>query len=129
MSAPPLTVQLPPTDATDLTLAVEEGDNAPLPITGARLVLPGYRLRFYRSAAEALRLVYGRSELDPPRYDLQLLAADVLGSTAADVRAAAEPMRVAQTKTFVSPRVFWIALGIAVLVLLAMVGKLTRSGL
>ncbi len=128
MAAPPLTLALPSTDATNLTLAVEEGDNAPLPIAGARLVLPGYRLRFYRGASERLRLAYGRPDLDTPRYDIQLLAAEVMGSAATDLSASGEPSRVVQTTSFVSPRLFWIALGVAVLVLLALVVKLTRTG-
>lgn len=124
-AAPPLTIPIPSTDATDLTLLVEEGDNAPLQITGATLVLPGYRLRFYRGASETLHLVYGRPDLQPPRYDLQLLSTDVLGSPATDVRAAAEQNAVQETAALVSPRVFWLALGIAVVVLLGLVVKLT----
>ena len=42
-----LTLPLETTEQTELVLVVDEGDNAPLPITAVRLLLPGYRLRFY----------------------------------------------------------------------------------
>ena len=59
---------------TQLFLVVEEGDNAPLPITKARLLLPSYRLRFFHAGNALLRLTYGRDDLQPPQYDLALLA-------------------------------------------------------
>lgn len=128
IAAPALLLPLPPVDTTDLRLRVEEGDNAPLPLTSARLMLPGYRLRFFRGAGEQLRLAYGRPTLDAPRYDIQLLTADVLGRPASEVRASGEPSTRASTgMPLVSPRVFWGALGIAVVVLLALAVRLMRG--
>ena len=46
-----LTLRLGTMPETDLLLIVEEGDNAPLPITAARLLLPSYRLRFFHPGA------------------------------------------------------------------------------
>jgi hypothetical protein len=115
-------------DTADLVLRVEEGDNAPLPLASARLMLPGYRLRFYRGAGESLRLAYGRPNLEAPRYDIQLLAADVLGQPATEIRALAEPSeRASMTLSNLSPRVFWGVLGIAVVILLGIVVRLVRN--
>ena len=92
-----MTLAVPQVDATDLWLTVDEGDNAPLPITAVRLLLPSYRLRFYRPAGSTLRLVYGRTDLGAPQYDLALLAPHVMGAEAREVtprpEAASAPAR------------------------------------
>jgi hypothetical protein len=125
--APLKTLVMPVVGDTSAVLRVEEGDNAPLPVTSAKLVLPGYRLRFYRADNERLRLAYGRRDLDPPRYDIQLLAADVLGRAATDIRASAEPAGAGSSATpLVSRRLFWSVLGVAVVVLLGMAVRLAR---
>jgi hypothetical protein len=126
-AAAPLILALPAVEDTDFYLRVEEGDNAPLPLTSAKLMLPGYRLRFYRGANEKLQLAYDRADLGAPRYDIQLLASDVLGQMATDIRASAEPdIPRAAALPLVSPRVFWIVLGTAVVVLLGMAVRLVR---
>ena len=73
---------------TELVLVVDEGDNAPLPLTKARLLLPSYRLRFFHAGGTPLRMVYGRDDLQPPQYDLALLAPRVMGAGAREVDAA-----------------------------------------
>jgi hypothetical protein len=80
--AAPLTVQLPALHRSELFVLVDEGDNAPLPIETARLLLPAYRIRFFRDGSTRLRLAYGRTDLDRPKYDLALLAPQVLGTLA-----------------------------------------------
>ena len=60
------------------------------PIDAARLLLPAYRIRLYRGTGTPLRVAYGRSDLTQPQYDLALLAPQVLGATARDVRLDAE---------------------------------------
>jgi hypothetical protein len=69
---------------SELLVIVDEGDNAPLPITSARALLPAYRLRLFRAADARLRVAYGRTDLSRPHYDLALLAAQLLGSPATD---------------------------------------------
>lgn len=116
------------TDSTELWLSIDEGDNSALPITGVRLLLPSYRLRFYRPAGAALRLVYGRNDLAAPRYDLALLAPQVIGVEAQELTAAAESGSGGRARTaFISQRTFWIFLCIAVLVLLGMIVKLSLN--
>jgi hypothetical protein len=124
-----LTLALPSTDARDLFVLVEEGDNTPLPLTTARLLLPAYRLRLFRAPGAVLRLAYGRADLAPPRYDLALLAPQLLGVAVTEVAAGAEEPSASQAVTvvLVSPIVFWGVLGAAVLVLVVMIARLLKK--
>ena len=125
-AASPLELPIRP-DATDeLLLVVDEGDNRPLPVTAVRLLLPSWRLRFFRPAGP-LRVLYGRPDLAAPQYDLALLAPAVMGAEVQDVAAAPETA-AAPPPAFVSPLAFWIGLGCAVLVLLALIVRLVASG-
>jgi hypothetical protein len=127
--APALTVPLPSADAKELLVIVEEGDNTPLPLTAVRVLLPAYRLRLFRERGAALRLAYGRTDLTPPRYDLALLAPQLLGVAATEIAAGVEqPQRsAATTAVLVSPRLFWAVLAVAVLVLLTMIVRLLKK--
>jgi hypothetical protein len=127
--ATPLTLPVRQLRATDALVIVDEGDNTPLPIEGARLLLPAYRIRLFRGTGAHLRVAYGRTDLERPQYDLALLAPQVLGAPAADV--ALDPERpVAPGKTtasIVSPRLFWGALVLAVIVLLGLIARLLKK--
>jgi hypothetical protein len=126
--ARPLAVQLEPMPDTELRLVIDEGDNAPLPITAARLLLPSYRLRFFHPENATLRFVYGRDDLQSPQYDLALLAPRVMGAVAQEVGAAAPstaPRR--EPEVLISRRMFWVLLSGAVIVLLALIARLVRS--
>jgi len=125
--AMPLSLPVRSTRGTDLLIIVEEGDNAPLPIASARVLLPAYRIRLFREA-NALRVAYGRVDLSRPQYDLALLAPQLLGAPAADVALDAEQTSaVATTAALVSPRLFWTALTIAVIVLIGLIARLLRK--
>ena len=125
VAAPALTVDLPPLRVTDLSMVIDEGDNAPLPIHDATLLLPAYRLRFFRDGHTPLSLLYGRSDLSPPRYDLALLAPRLLGAPAQDVVPGVES--ASPNVTGVTPTiVFWGALALAVLVLVVLIARLLR---
>jgi hypothetical protein len=125
-AAPPLTLSMNAQEAIDLWLSVDEGDNAVLPLTSAKLLLPTYRLRFYRPGSGALRLVYGRSDLTAPQYDLALLAPEVMGVEAHEISALPEGGAAAEPASFISRRAFWIFLALSVLVLLALIVRLAR---
>ncbi len=122
-AAPALSVRLEGDDQRDLLVIVDEGDNAALPITGARLLLPSYRLRFYQPPDASLRLVYGRADLQPPRYDLALLAQQVMGAPARAAAAEPESAEPAASAagSLLSPWMFWTFLGVAVLVLIGLI--------
>jgi hypothetical protein len=127
--APPLTFQIQPGADASLAIVVYEGDNQPLPIAAARALLPSYRLRFYHPGG-ALRLVYGRDDLGIPQYDLALLGARVMGGVAREIEAGAPPDSAApEAAPLIAPWLFWVGLGIAVVVLLALIARLMwRSG-
>jgi hypothetical protein len=128
-AAPDLTVDIRGLDADALTIVVDEGDNSPLPLREARLLLPSYRLRFYKPAATDLRLVYGRDDLSAPQYDLALLAPIVMGAEALEIVAGTETSSAAAPREagVISPRLFWAFLGAAILVLIAVLFRLVRQ--
>ena len=131
--ARPLTLTVPFAPRGDVVIEIDEGDNQPLPIERATLLVPSYAVRFVRADAAPLLLAYGRPNLPNPRYDLALLAPYVLGQRAQTVQAGPErgangeaPGSGAQP-SLVSPMVFWAVLGLAVVVLLGLVVRMVRA--
>jgi hypothetical protein len=123
-----LVMSLPSTGAKDVLLIVEEGDNTPLPIGSARVLLPAYRMRLFRERGQSLRLAYGRTDLAAPSYDLALLATQVFGVSAMEVSPGPERDEHAGGVTaVVSPRLFWGVLIGAVIVLLGLIARLVRK--
>jgi Protein of unknown function (DUF3999) len=124
-----LSLRINPAGQTDLLLVVDEGDNAPLPVSAVRLLLPSYRLRYYQPPSGALRLVYGREDMQLPQYDLALLAQQVMGAPAQELTPGSEPTGApgSTRREIVSPMTFWILLGAAVLVLVGLIAKLVRT--
>jgi hypothetical protein len=115
-------------DAAALRLIVHEGDNAGLPITSARLLLPSYRLRFFHPSGTTLRLLYGRPGLPAPRYDLALLAPRVMGEPAREIGLGPEPPGGREAAfSRLSPTVFWALLGVSVVVLLGLIARLLKG--
>jgi hypothetical protein len=124
--APALLLHVPTDARSDLLIVVDEGDNRPLEISRAQLFLPTWRLRFFAPAG-ALALLYGQPNLPPPRYDLALLAPQLMGAQAQEVQPSAEESRTSPTETIVSPKTFWIGLSVAVVALLAVIAKLVSA--
>jgi len=128
--APPLVLKLPSLKTAEVLLIVDEGDNSPLKIDAPRLLLPGYRLRFFRESNSDLKLCYGNDKLAPPRYDLALLTPRLTGAPAEEISFAPEDSAdkaVSEGKPFQTV-LFWSALGAAVLILLALIARLLRHG-
>lgn len=123
-SAPPeLTLTASPRGTRVLDLHVDEGDNAPLPITSAQLLLPSYAVRFVSTGA-SLTLLYGDPSAAAPRYDLALLAPQLLSESAREVSLAptilpqpAEGRRTERT-------IFWAVIALATVVLLFTLARL-----
>lgn len=129
IAAPPLSFSLAESRRGDLVLLVAEGDNQPLAIEKATLLLPSYALRLFRPPDVPLRLVYGRDDIEAPRYDLQLLAPQLMGRIAEDVVSGPEQpfgTSPADAAPAVLPAVFWASLALAVIVLLGLVVRLIR---
>jgi len=90
--------------------------------------MPSYRLRLYRERNASLRLADGRSDVSAPRYDLALLAPQLLGVPATEVIPGGEqPGQAVAAAATISPRIFWVAMSIAIIVLLGLVARLLRS--
>ena len=129
-AAPPLTFALPDVRRGDLFLLIEEGDNQPLPIEKATVLLPSYALRLFRRPDLPLRLIYGRDDIPAPKYDLQLLAPQLMGRRANDVVPGPEqPFSPGEARTPGRPCRPWssgLPLSLAVVVLLTLVVRLIR---
>ena len=122
-----LTLTVPPLSTRTLWLLVDEGDNSALPITQASLLLPAYRLRFYRESDGPLTLWYGHPSAAPPKYDLALLAPRIVGSAAVEVTPGPEQAVASGERMLRGGVIFWAALGLAVVVLLGLVARLLRN--
>jgi hypothetical protein len=127
-AAPPLEVSLGsrlPSDS--LFVLVDDGDNQKLPLSGATLLVPSYRIRFFRQPDASLTLLYGRRDIGAPSYDLALLTPRLLDAQAQEVTIGAESGGV-PTHGRTARLVFWSVLGVAVLVLLLLIARLVRNG-
>jgi hypothetical protein len=126
--APALEIPLAGRLRTDsLYVLLNDGDNQKLRLTGAALLLPSYRVRFYREPGTSLTLLYGRADLPAPKYDIQLIAPRLLDAPAEEI--AAEPERGIPSAHGNAPTVvFWGVLAAAVVVLLVLIARLVRTG-
>ncbi len=125
--APPLRVSIPPLDVTELVLAIDEGDNQPLPLGSARLELPLHWVSFIRPADSVVELFYGSDAVGPPRYDvappLREPTLERTPTALGDERALSGP----PTPALVTPPVFWGVLAVATVVLLGLLARLLRA--
>jgi hypothetical protein len=125
---PALTLVLPEFEASELFVLIDEGDNTALPLVETRLLLPAYRLRFFREPDARFRLVYGRADLDAPRYDLALLAPQLLGAPAEEIVPDQEEQSgAAADSPLIRPQIFWVLLATAVAALVALIVRLVRD--
>jgi hypothetical protein len=134
-AACPLPLLAPPTSNT-LLLETDNGDNPPLELATVRAVYPVVRLLFktdYAAAApetDRLALYYGNREVAAPRYDLALVAGQIL---AAEKNVATlGPEERPRAEGWVSTALqgarggiaFWVGLALVVVVLLVVVARL-----
>lgn len=122
--APALTLRLGSLDTADLMLVVEEGDNSPIPIESARLLLPAVRLRFFGGGTTGLKLYYGHDDLEAPNYDLAILGPHLVGAKAEEARLGPEMTRAPSGTGQATTRLFWVVLIAAVAVLLLLIARL-----
>ncbi len=124
-----LSLDVPSQGGTRLWLLVDEGDNRRLPLSGVRLLLPASRLRFFRAPGASLRLLYGKPDLAPPRYDLALLAPALMEEAVQEATLGPEAV-VAPSSAAGAPaqtKIFWAALSGAVVVLLGFLAQLLKK--
>lgn len=126
---------LPPVFETDLVVrntraievVIDEGDNAPLPITSAQLVLPSRALRFYHPGTP-LFLLYGNPRASAPRYDIALIAPRLFGEPAHELTLPAAAIDERTDDAAPGRKWFWIAIIVAAVVLVAILLRLLVSG-
>jgi Protein of unknown function (DUF3999) len=113
-----------------LILETDNGDNPPIELENVQLVYQLTRLLFKAPASSETYLFYGNKEAGLPRYDLALMASELL--TAEKVLATLGPEEKlpgsgwgeALTMTRTGSMFFWIALAVVVVVLLAAIARL-----
>ena len=127
LTAAPLTfdVSLNGTHAVDLVIS--EGDNSPLPISSAELLLPSYALRFHHPGG-SLAILYGNNDVAAPRYDLALLAPRLLTEPARSI-SLAKPLTTSEDTNRSEAKYFWIIIAAAALLLLLLLARLLGSTL
>ncbi len=126
-AAAPLTFDATLHGTARADIVIIDGDNAPLPLSSAELLLTSYALRFANPGG-ALTLLYGNSNASAPRYDLALLTPRILTEPAREIaiaRAIAE-RRENETREV---KYFWIAIAAAAVVLLALLVRLLQTRL
>jgi hypothetical protein len=83
----PVRVTLDDDRRSEVFLEIEEGDNAPLTLTGAKVAVAVPRVVFKLKPAEGgYRLLIGNAKALPPRYDIQSLRQELLAHSATPVR-------------------------------------------
>jgi hypothetical protein len=127
---PPCALQIPTLSATTVIITVDDGDNAPLPITAAELHVPAYRLRYVRPDGGVLTLYYGHPDLAEPRYDATLLSVALLEGDP-EVIAPGDERRLAaalaDSPMAMPPWLFYLILGLSVVIILALIVRLLSA--
>jgi hypothetical protein len=112
-----------------LFLETENGDNPPIELEKFTAVYPATRVLFKAKADDELFLYYGNPRVSPPRYDLSLVAGQLL---AADKRIASlsaeQQLKKPSWQEYEVPGkggvLFWGILAVVVVVLLIIISRL-----
>jgi hypothetical protein len=126
-AATALTLSIPSLPTSEALVVVEEGDNSSIPIRSVRLLLPAYRMRFFRGQQTDLTLYYGSNDIRAPRYDLEILAPRLIGAAAEEVSMDPESAEAPSKTKSMPHRLFWGTLVVVVVALLVLVARLLRQ--
>ncbi len=113
-----------------LYFEVENGDNQPIELTGGEIATPVVRLFFKTENVEPVTLAYANPAAPAPRYDLRLVAGQVLAApkhvATLDASAAAAVPDPAGSSGLggYGKYAFWGALALVVVLMLGVVAKL-----
>jgi len=118
LPAPVLRLELPQRGPRVVEVVIDEGDNAPLPLESAQLLLPPLALRFEHPGTP-LFLLYGNRRAAAPRYDLALLAPRLFAEPARELSLAPTADRREAEEDSQGRKLFWIGIVIASVVLIA----------
>jgi len=121
-------ISAPPT-ADTIFLETENGDNSAIDLGDFRCFYPVTRLVFKAGSSQPLWLYYGNREAQAPRYDLSLVAGQVLSAEKSAATLGAQGnikggKAPAEDSNEHGGVIFWAALALVVVVLLALVSKL-----
>jgi hypothetical protein len=123
-----LTLDGPPQSDT-LFLETHNGDNPSVELEKFQIFYPATRVLFKAKSDDAVFLYYGNPRVTPPRYDLSLVAGQLLSADRTIASAAAEQqLRKSSWREHEIPGkggvVFWGILALVVVVLLVVISRL-----
>ena len=108
-----------------LQIEIENGDNVPVAIAGASVLISATRIDFVFTPGEHLFLMSGNPQARPPTYDFDMLAGLILASPADAARL--NPAAPARPSRPPVARWFWIAITIAVLLLVFQLARTLKK--
>jgi len=112
-----------------LFLETHNGDNPPIELENFQLFYPATRVLFKAASGDEIFLYYGNPRVDSPRYDLSLVAGQLLAADKAPAALAGEQqLRKSSWREHEIPGtggvVFWGILALVVVVLLFIISRL-----
>ncbi len=118
-----------PPEIDTLILETHNGDNPPIELENLQLVYPVTRLLFKAKLQDEISLYYGNPRVSQPRYDLSLVASELLASDKTPATLAAEePLkkswRGASQTSGKGGVLLWVSLALVIVVLLAIISRL-----
>jgi hypothetical protein len=127
-----LRLQTPPAPAaTAIQLATDNGDNAPLPISSVRVVVPVVRLLFRVPDTTPVSIFYGNRRATPVHYDLQMVQGAMEAATKVPATLGREEgalrRDLARRPAGIGSVWFWGVLALVVAVLLWVVARVTST--
>ena len=124
----PLAIPLSPPQTSQFWIQMDNGDNPPISLDKVGAYHPVSRLLFRTESIEGITLLSGNLQAASPRYDLSLVAQTLLSSEKQTARLApantVESTDAAGATLPVKTALFWGALALVVVALLAVVAKL-----
>lgn len=108
-------------------IETDNGDNSPIQIDGAEVELDLVSLRFKTTDPSPVQLYYGNPRARTPRYDIRLVEKEL--TTATPVVATLDPEESLTSSRPMEPNAagtpwLWLALGVVVIGLIAVIAKL-----
>ncbi len=111
-----------------MVLEAHNGDNPPIELEKFQVFYPATRVLFKAQPTDALLLYYGNPQAASPRYDLSLVAGQLLAADQAEAALAAEEQLKKSWSEDHRPGkggiVFWGILAVVVVVLLVIISRL-----
>jgi len=117
----PLRISLAKPTQSSVTLHISDDDNAALGVASVAAEVALRRLDFVFAPGDHLMMLAGNTQVGAPRFDLALIAGQVLSSPAAAAELGASEEQA--TATHETPKWFWVFVLAAALVLVLVLGR------